>query len=195
MSRLRAAAVAALLVAGVLAAPAAAAAGPPPQVQVQVQVRQDLAAARAATAPLHRIDAATAADYAAFPEGVPLHECIADLHGHGAMGVHWVNGGLLDATVDPATPEVLVYEPMANGRMRLVAAEYVMFVSAWEEAHPGVVDPDPPRLFGMDMALVQSPNRYELPAFYARHAWVFSHNPMGMFADHNPMVTCEHWEG
>ena len=34
---------------------------------------------------------------------------------HPAMGIHWVNGGLLDGTVSARSPEVLVYEPRADG--------------------------------------------------------------------------------
>ncbi|HET6580207.1 MAG TPA: hypothetical protein VFG66_17955 [Gemmatimonadales bacterium] len=37
-----------------------------------------------------------------------------------------------------------------------------------------------------------APNRYELPAFHQVHAWVWRHNPHGMFADHNPSVSCDH---
>lgn len=184
MSTLRSAALA-LVAAGVLSAPVvatagvAAASGP--------SVNQDLAAARAATAQLHRTDAASAAGYGPFPEGVPLHECIsAPDPEDGAMGVHWINPGLVDTTLDPAQPEVLVYEPTQNGRLRLVAMEYAVFADAWQAAHPGTV----PQIFGMDMTYVPAPNRYELPAFWQRHAWVWRNNPMGMFADHNPTVTC-----
>jgi hypothetical protein len=35
-----------------------------------------------------------------------------------------------------------------------------------------------------------SPNRYGLPPFYELHAWVWKHNPSGMFNDWNPLVTC-----
>jgi hypothetical protein len=39
--------------------------------------------------------------------------------------------------------------------------------------------------------LVEEPNRYELPAFYALHAWVWQDNPDGVFANFNPDVSCE----
>lgn len=162
-----------------LAAGAPAAADPEPQ--------RTLAQARAATAAYHDAGAATAAGYAAFPEGVPLHECItAPMPGHGAMGVHWLNASLVDAELDPARPEVLVYEPGRNGRLRLVAMEYVVFADAWEAAHPGTT----PHLFGRELTLVEAPNRYQLPAFYQVHTWVWRHNPHGMFADHNTRVSC-----
>lgn len=103
----------------------------------QSQVRPALAAARAASAAYHDTDRAAAAGYAPFPAGVPLHECItAPDPGDGAMGFHWLDASLVDAELDPARPEVLVYEPRRNGRLRLVAMEYVVFADAWEAAYP-----------------------------------------------------------
>ena len=40
------------------------------------------------------------------------------------MGIHFLKGPL-DEVVEAQQPEVLVYEPQANGRMKLVALEYV----------------------------------------------------------------------
>jgi len=33
-------------------------------------------------------------------------------------------------------------------------------------------------------------NRYGLPPFYELHAWLWKHNPAGMFDDWNPRVVC-----
>ena len=33
-------------------------------------------------------------------------------------------------------------------------------------------------------------NRYNLPDFYELHAWIWKHNPSGMFEDWNPTVSC-----
>jgi hypothetical protein len=38
--------------------------------------------------------------------------------------------------------------------------------------------------------LIEEPNRYELPAFYALHAWIWRENVDGMFASFNPDVSC-----
>jgi hypothetical protein len=35
-----------------------------------------------------------------------------------------------------------------------------------------------------------NPNRYGLPAFWELHAWVWRHNPNGLFDDWNPRVSC-----
>jgi hypothetical protein len=157
---------------------------------------EELGAARAATARFHRLSVAEDAGYARLPAPAPLHECIdedVDLHdrdGKPAMGIHWVNGSLLDGTVDARTPEVLVYEPSRNGKLHLVALEYVVFESAW--GAPGTRPA--PRLFGEDFMYVASPNRYGLPAFYALHAWVWKANPAGALAPMNPRVSCR-WAG
>jgi hypothetical protein len=111
--------------------------------------------------------------------------CI-DLPGTGAMGVHYVRGALVgDGSVDPMTPEAVVYEPDARGRMHLVAAEYVVFQDAWDAQHDSK-----PSLFGQTFTLNPAGNRFGLPAFYALHVWLFKHNPAGTFAMWNPDVTC-----
>lgn len=151
----------------------------------------DLTTARQATAAYHRVAAAEAAGYG-LPEAGPLSECIASLDPAmpAAMGYHFINGAAVgDAVLDPALPEALVYEERPNGTMRLVALEYVVFESVWESVpeNAGTV----PSLFGRPMTYVASPNRYELPAFYEIHAWLWKSNPHGLFADHNPRVTCD----
>ena len=39
---------------------------------------------------------------------------------------------------------------------------------------------------------MQAGNRYGLPGVYELHAWLWQHNPAGMFEDFNPRVTCAH---
>ena len=38
--------------------------------------------------------------------------------------------------------------------------------------------------------MIGTPNRYGLPPFYELHAWIWKHNPRGMFDDWNPLVSC-----
>jgi hypothetical protein len=143
-----------------------------------------LSTARAATAGYHNLDAALSAGYARFVDAQGI-ACI-DKPGEGGMGIHYVNGELVgDASVDAATPEALVYEPQRNGRLRLVANEYIVFQDAWDATHSS-----PPSLFGRTFESVASPNRYGIPPFYELHAWVWKHNPSGMFNDWNPRVSC-----
>ena len=147
----------------------------------------NLAAVRAATARFHSTVEASAAGYGPFPAGVPLHECISNLAGPGAMGFHWVNGNLLDDVADPLHPEVLVYEPDTHGKLKLVALEYVIFQDAWFAHHPA---DSKPSLFGTDFMAMPAPNRYEIPALLALHVLLYKSNPDGMFEPFNPNVSC-----
>jgi hypothetical protein len=143
-----------------------------------------VSSARAGTATYHNIDTSAANGYGLFKDKNGI-ACI-DNPGVGGMGIHYVNGTLVgDASVNAATPEALVYEPQANGQLNLVAVEYIVFQSAWDAGNA-----NPPSLFGQTFELVLSPNRYGIPAFYELHAWIWKHNPSGMFNDWNPLVSC-----
>lgn len=143
-----------------------------------------LTTARAATAGYHNNDAALAAGYGEFKDAQGI-ACI-DQPGAGGMGIHFANVALVgDGEVNAATPEALVYEPKPNGRLRLVAVEYIVFQADWDATHSS-----PPSLFGQEFELMSAPNRYGLPPFYELHAWIWKHNPSGMFNDWNPRVSC-----
>jgi hypothetical protein len=108
---------------------------------------------------------------------------------HGAMGVHYLlvdrlNNGVLD----PTKPEALIYEPMANGALRLVGVEYIVFASTWQSQNPAG---GTPAVDGNLMNYIAAPNRYGLPALYELHIWAWEDNPMGSFADWNTHVTCD----
>jgi hypothetical protein len=77
----------------------------------------------------------------------------------------------------------MLYEPGKNGKLDLVAVEYVVFKSAWKGSSV-------PKLFGRDFANAPEPNRYGLPAFYSLHAWIWKKNPSGLLSAWNPRVTC-----
>jgi hypothetical protein len=139
---------------------------------------------RQATARYHDLSKAESAGYAEFRDAQGI-ACI-ELPGTGAMGVHYVKGSLVgDAVLDPRQPEALVYERRGNN-MHLVALEYIVFKGVWEDAG----NQQPPRLFNRQFDLVNSPNRYGLPSFYALHAWAWKVNPEGDFFAWNPRVDC-----
>jgi hypothetical protein len=141
--------------------------------------------AKSATARFHDLDKAEAAGYAKFPDAAGI-ECIAS-PGVGAMGVHYVNGGLVgDAVLEPTRPEALVYQPKPDGGLRLVALEYIVFKHVWEEAGHR----SPPSMFGRQFDFTDSPNRYGIPPFYALHAWIWKPNPSGILEPWNPRVDC-----
>lgn len=131
-----------------------------------------------ATGAFKTTQAAEAAGYAQFMD-------CTDEPGHGAMGIHFVNGDLVgDTILDPSYPEAILFEP-AEEDARLAAVEYIVFAEAWHAEHTA-----PPMLMGQEFVYVGSPNRYDLPPFYALHAWVWKNNPNGLFAEWNPDVVC-----
>jgi hypothetical protein len=147
--------------------------------------REELAEVRQVTAQFHRVEAATEAGYElGYVNGAGnriISGCIAHPTA-GAMGYHYFNKELVDdLVVDVRKPEGLVYASGPAGQLKLVAVEYV--VPGPNSNPPGVSEP--PSVLGMEMHIL-------VPAvgFYIMHAWVWRHNPAGMFADWNPDVTC-----
>ena len=148
--------------------------------------RSEFTDVRIATAKFHSLSQASKAGYGAFPAGVPLHECIANLHGPGAMGFHWLNPANLGPTLDPTKPQVLVYAPDADGTLHLAALEYVIFQADWYANHPAG---SMPMLFGHEL-MVGDSARFQIPPFFALHVWLYQDNPTDMFASWNPNVSC-----
>jgi hypothetical protein len=138
--------------------------------------QSDLAAVRAATAPFHRTEAAQDAGWDLVPG---LDHCFNN-PGVGAMGYHYINVGLLDLELDATTPEAMVYAPGPQGQLMLGAVEYIVPAEAWDAEYPGAL----PTVLGRDLHLNAPLGVYVL------HAWIFRHNPDGMFQDWNPNVAC-----
>ena len=110
-------------------------------------------------------------------EGYAPIPCVSGIDG-GAMGVHYVNQKLLDdPAVDIGKPEAVLYEPSADGKLTLVAVEYI-------------TEKGPAALGSQLFSFTNAPNRYGLPAFYELHVWAWRANPTGPFADMNPDVSC-----
>jgi hypothetical protein len=127
---------------------------------------QQLAQARRATARYHDIAQAEADGYV----NINIYE--------GGEGLHYVNFGLVDATFDPAHPEVLLYAPVPHeNRMELVAVEYVV---------PLTLSAGPPAGFAGD-ADVWRENSEGL-GLWELNAWIWLNNSNGIFAFKNPRV-------
>ena len=47
-----------------------------------------------------------------------------------------------------------------------------------------------PMLFDQMFMTTLAPNRYQLPTFYALHAWIWEPNSVGTFAPFNRAVSC-----
>jgi hypothetical protein len=106
----------------------------------------------------------------------------------GAMGLHYVNGPLvMDGDLDPTRPEIVIYEAMPNGRLKLTGADFLVFKDAWHAKHGAAT----PELMGQLLHLFESPNRFGLPAFYTLHVWAWKENPNGTFVNWHPKVSCD----
>ena len=124
---------------------------------------------------------------AAIGDGYVLFYQCTEQPGVGTMGQHFVKGSLVeDPAIDALHPEVLVYAPKRNGEWKLVAVEYVTLAPLWDEAFPGQW----PTVLGQDLLFREAGNRYGLPDFYERHAWIWQGNSRGIFDDWNPGITC-----
>jgi len=131
-----------------------------------------LASLREATSPFQRLEVAGAAGW-----DTPITACV-EAPGTGGMGYHYANVGLIDGVAEELAPEILLYEPDRNGRMRLVGVEYIVPFSFVPD------DATPPSLHGVEFH-----QNYTF-GLWALHAWVWKHNGDGLFADWNPTVTC-----
>jgi hypothetical protein len=110
---------------------------------------------------------------------------------YGAMGMHFVNFPLvLDGVLDPTRPEIVLYEPLPNGRLRLTGADYLVLADAWNATHAG-----PPELGGQLFHFFEAPNRFGLPPFYTLHVWAWKENPTGAFVNWHANVSCEGFSG
>jgi hypothetical protein len=109
----------------------------------------------------------------------------------GAMGLHYVNGALVNrGELDPTHPQIVIYEPTSNGILRLIGADFLILADAWDAKKQG-----PPELMGQLFHYFESPNRFGLPAFYTLHVWAWKDNPNGAFVNWHPNVSCELFGG
>ena len=125
-----------------------------------------------------------------------LFGCVSD-EDSGAMGLHYVNLGLyakpdgtFDDKVDPWQPEIVIYEPAAGGRPRLIGADYIIDAATWDRTHAQA-----PELNGQIFHYFPAPNRFGLPAFYTLHVWAWKDNPTGTFVNWHHDVSCDAYDG
>lgn len=135
------------------------------------QGQSEPAEARRATAKFHQVTHAEAAGYASTIDTLGCFEN----PGVGGMGLHYLNAGLLDDVPEADAPEALVYEMRPNGKLKLVALEYIVPIDAWEGQMP-------PSLFGQHF------HQHPVLPLWILHLWIWEPNPTGMFEDWNPRV-------
>jgi hypothetical protein len=110
---------------------------------------------------------------------------------YGAMGLHFVNFPLVaDGKIDAAKPEIVLYEPTSNGRLRITGADFLVFAADWDKTHTSA-----PELNGQLFHFFEAPNRFGLPPFYTLHVWAWKDNPNGTFTNWNPSVSCDGFNG
>jgi len=103
----------------------------------------------------------------------------------GGMGVHFFNGALMGAPLDPTKPQVLVYEPGAGGKLQLVAAEWFVPLTPELKGRP--------ELFGKPFDGPMEGHHPLMPHglhHYDLHVWLWKDNPADMFAPTNPKIKC-----
>jgi len=102
----------------------------------------------------------------------------------GGMGVHFLNPQYIGPALDPAKPQVLIYEPDGD-HLRLVAAEWFVPVDA---ARPGRAT-----IFGKELQGPMEGHKPLMPEglhHYDLHVWLWKTNPAGVFAPTNATVKC-----
>ncbi|MFH6602395.1 hypothetical protein ACEZ3G_02820 [Maribacter algicola] len=94
------------------------------------------------------------------------------------MGFHYINVGLIDGEFEIEKPEILLYVPNEQGKLKLVGVEYAV---------PKAISPTAPEGFAGDMDHWHyNPN--VAGGSWTLHAWVILENPDGVFAAFNPDV-------
>ena len=102
----------------------------------------------------------------------------------GGMGVHFLNLAFIAPTLDPAKPQVLIYEPVAD-KLQLVAAEWFLPVEA--------AGPQRPKIFGKELEGPMEGHKPLMPEglhHYDLHVWLWKSNPAGVFSATNAAVKC-----
>ncbi|MEO7501473.1 MAG: hypothetical protein ABIW94_02430 [Gemmatimonadaceae bacterium] len=102
----------------------------------------------------------------------------------GAMGVHFLNPANIGPVLDPAKPQVLIYEQVGD-KLVLTAAEWFMPVAAAGGKAPAI--------FGQTLAGPMDGHEPIMPAalrHYDLHVWLWKVNPRGMFTSTNAAVKC-----
>ena len=162
---------------------------------------------RALTAKYRDVKVAIAEGYIAPPgdmcETAPMMGMAAEL---GGMGIHYFRPDLLGITAPPnprvdgngthtdfRKPAILIYEPLADGSLELVAVENLVFRKAWHAAG----NTRPPTFHGVSYDAMQDDpatmidEAHMFEPHYDRHVWVHRENRNGVFAQFNPTVTCK----
>jgi hypothetical protein len=116
-----------------------------------------------------------------FPQGGTEHGSME--YKPGAMGVHFINMGLISPKLDSTKPQVLLYEPVGD-KLVLTGAEWFV---------PTEVSKTPPTILGHQLMGPMEGHAPIMPAelhHWDLHVWLYKNNPNGMFSATNSAVKC-----
>jgi hypothetical protein len=116
-----------------------------------------------------------------FPKGGTEHGTME--YKAGAMGVHFINMGLVGPKLDSTKPQVLLYEPVGD-KLVLTGAEWFV---------PTDVSKTPPTILGHQLMGPMEGHAPIMPAelhHWDLHVWLYKNNPNGMFSATNSAVKC-----
>ncbi|CAN5229744.1 hypothetical protein BH23BAC2_BH23BAC2_17870 [soil metagenome] len=131
-------------------------------------LNKELAALRAYIAPFHNYEKALDAGY------------VLDITGYRTMmGHHYLKPEFLDANFSLLQPEVLMFAPGPNGKMRLVGVEYATTIEDMNNPPPA------PAGFSGNSDVWAINTEFNV---WTLHVWVGLENPNGIFAMHNPRL-------
>ena len=102
----------------------------------------------------------------------------------GAMGIHFLNPGNIGPALDPAKPQVLLYEKVGD-KLVLTGAEWFMP----EQLAGGKA----PMIFNQALAGPMDGHEPIMPKelrHYDLHVWFWKDNPKGLFTSTNAAVKC-----
>ena len=148
---------------------------------INESVASQIAQLRRLVAPFHDFQTASDAGWSAQITPCLKEGDLPSTPGSGAMGQHWGNLAFIQdgGVVNLVQPELLLYEPEKNGKLRFVGVEYIVPFAD----HPATAAA--PTLLGHEFA--------QVPEFgvWGLHIWEGRHNPSGIFTPWNPKVSCD----
>ncbi|HMA25247.1 MAG TPA: hypothetical protein VKP00_14660, partial [Gemmatimonadaceae bacterium] len=116
-----------------------------------------------------------------FPAGGTEHGSME--YKPGAMGVHFINMGLVGPKLDSTKPQVLLYE-IVGDKLVLTGAEWFV---------PTELAKTPPTVLGHKLMGPMEGHAPIMPAelhHWDLHVWLWKNNPNGMFSPTNSAVKC-----
>jgi hypothetical protein len=159
--------------------------GPVTAVQ-RVVLNHQLATAKQATAKYKNIAAAKRDGYFQVTQFIP------------GLGLHMYKLGVPTGTFNPATPQVLLYQPVGN-KMVLVGVSY-LFVHVNETPPAGFAGGSDVWHYHRDLCFVSGtvtitqsaadcPGVFQKTTNWMLHVWIWKTNPDGVFTEVNPRIT------